>query len=258
MHLYFNKRFVKDIGSAAKTIYYLKKIQIIHPSWRLRYKIKCRSTENELSNWLGYSEMKINQPIAIIAREQFSAFGQNSRPWFSPKGGIWLSAAYPIFSKNFSSTTFSLSLAIKLCQMLRQENITVNLKWPNDIIFDSKKLIGFLPRVITRGKEVIYVRIGLGMNVLNKTPSEGISLAKVLRTKNISEYYWTAKILKAFHDSIVCNNKKEYVIQQANNFLNTSFLPKGYSPNEWKIKDVDSNGNLRIYNQTQEKVLTRF
>ena len=249
---------MKGIGSAAKTIYYLKKIQIIHPYWRLQYKIKCRSTENELSNWLGYSEMKINQPIAIIAKEQFAGFGQNSRSWFSPKGGIWLSAAYPIFSKKFLSETFSLSLAIKLCQMLRQENITVNLKWPNDIFFDSKKLIGFLPRVITRGKEVIYVRIGLGMNVLNKTPSEGISLAKVLRTKNISEYYWTAKILKAFHDSIDCNNKKEYVIQQANNFLTTSFLPKGYSPNEWKIKDVDSNGNLRIYNQTQEKVLTRF
>jgi len=46
-------------------------------------------------------------------------------------------------------------------------------------------LIGFLPRVIIRGKEIIYVRIGLGMNVLNYTPSEGISLSKVLQTKNI-------------------------------------------------------------------------
>jgi len=249
---------VKIIGSAAKTAYYLKKMQIIYPHWRLKYKIKCRSTENELSNWLGYSEMKRNQPIAIIAREQISGFGQNSRPWFSPKGGIWLSAAYPIFSQKFSSEIFSLSLAIKLCQMLRKENIKVNLKWPNDIFFDSKKLIGFLPRVLTRGKEIIYVRIGLGMNVLNKTPLEGISLAKVLRTKNISEYYWTAKILKAFHDSIDCNDRKEYVIQEANKFLTKRVLPKGFSPNEWKIKDVDSNGNLRIYNQTKEKVLTRF
>ena len=249
---------MKFIGPAAKTVYYLKKMQIIYPYWRLQYKIKCRSTENELSNWLGYSEMKRNQPIAIIAKEQFAGFGQNSRPWVSPKGGIWLSAAYPIFSKKFLSEIFSLSLGIKLCQMLRQENIKVNFKWPNDIFFDSKKLIGFLPRVITRGKEIRYVRIGLGMNVLNKTPSEGISLAKVLRTKNISEYYWTAKILKAFHDSIDCNDKKEYVIQEANNFLTKRFLPKGYSANEWKIKDVDSNGNLRIYNQIQEKVIKRF
>ena len=76
--------------------------------------------------------------------------------------------------------------------MLRQENINVFLKWPNDIFFGSKKLIGFLPRVITRGKEIIYVRIGLGMNILNYTPSEGISLSRVLQTKNINQYYWTA------------------------------------------------------------------
>jgi BirA family biotin operon repressor/biotin-[acetyl-CoA-carboxylase] ligase len=52
---------------------------------------------------LGYSEIKKNQPVAIIAREQFSGVGQNSKTWFSPKGGIWLSAAYPIFSKEFAS-----------------------------------------------------------------------------------------------------------------------------------------------------------
>ncbi len=249
---------MKVIGSAAKTVFYLKKIQGQYPSWRIKYKIKCKSTENELSNWLRYSEIKRNQPVAIIAREQFSGFGQNSKKWVSPKGGIWLSAAYPIFSKEFTSQIFSLSLGIKICEMLRQENINVFLKWPNDIFVDSKKLIGFLPRVITRGKEIIYVRIGLGMNLLNHTPSEGISLSKVLKTRNINQYYWTAKVLKAFHDSIECNNKKEYVIKTANNFLTKRFLPSGYCPNTWEIKDIDSNGNLIIQNETQKKLLKRF
>ena len=151
---------MKVIGSAAKTVFYLRKIQDQYPSWRLQYRIKCKSTENELTNWLGYYEIKRNQPVAIIAREQFSGLGQNSKTWVSPKGGIWLSAAYPIFSKEFTSQIFNLSLGIKICEMLRQENINVCLKWPNDIFFGSKKLIGFLPRVITRGKEIIYVRIG--------------------------------------------------------------------------------------------------
>ena len=142
--------------------------------------------------------------------------------------------------------------------MLRKENINVCLKWPNDIFFGSKKLIGFLPRVIIRGKEIIYVRIGLGMNVLNYTPSEGISLSKVLQTKNINQYYWTAKILKAFHESVECNNKKEYVIKSANNFLTKKFLPTGFCPHTWKIKDIDSNGNLRIENETQLKVIRGF
>ena len=92
---------MKVIGSASKTVFYLKKIQGQSPPWRLIFKIKCKSTENELTNFLGYSEIKKNQPVAIIAREQFSGVGQNSKTWVSPKGGIWLSAAYPIFFRKF-------------------------------------------------------------------------------------------------------------------------------------------------------------
>ena len=228
---------MKVIGSASKTVFYLKKIQGQYPTWRLLYKIKCKSTENELTNFLEYSEIKKNQPVAIIAREQVSGFGQNLKTWVSPKGGIWSSAAYPIFSKEFASQIFNLSLGIKICEMLRQENINVCLKWPNDIFFGSKKLIGFLPRVITRGKEITYVRIGLGMNVLNYTPLEGISLSKVLQTKNINQYYWTAKILKAFQDSVECNHKKEYVIKSANKYLTKRYLPSGFCAHKWKIKD---------------------
>ena len=96
------------------------------------------------------------------------------------------------------------------------------------------------------------------MNVFNYTPSEGISLSRVLKTKNINPYFWTAKVLKAFHDSVECNNKKEYVIKSANKFLTKKFLPSGFCPNTWKIKDIDSNGNLRIENETQMKVIRSF
>ena len=126
------------------------------------------------------------------------------------------------------------------------------------IFLGSKKLIGFLPRVITRGKEIIYVRIGLGMNGFKLHSIRRISLSKVLQTKNINQHYWTAKVLKAFNDSIECNKNKEYVIKSANKFLTKSFLPSGYCPHTWKIKDIDSNGNLRIENETQLKVIRRF
>ena len=249
---------MKVLGSAAKTSFYYKKIHGFYPNWKLKYKLKCKSTEHELTNLLNDFQIKPHNPIAIIAKEQFTGVGQHSRSWFSPRGGIWLSAAYPIFSKNFSSEIFSLSIAIKLCEMLNMESIKVDLKWPNDIFFNSKKLIGFLPRVITRGKEIIYVRIGIGMNFLNKTPLEGITLSEILKTKNICEYYWTAKILKTIHESVECNDRKEYIIKNANKYLTKKYLPRGYNSMDWAIKDVDNNGNLRIYNGIQEKILTRF
>ena len=61
------------------------------------------------------------------------------------------------------------------------------------------------------------------MNVLIYTPSVAILLSKVLQTKNINQHYWTAKILKAFYDSIESNKEKEYVIKSANKFLTKSF-----------------------------------
>ena len=142
--------------------------------------------------------------------------------------------------------------------MLNKESIKVNLKWPNDIFYDSKKLIGFLPRVITRGKEITYVRIGFGMNFLNKTPSEGISLSEILNTKKMCKYYWTAKILKSIYDSVECNHRKEYIIENANKYLTKKYLPRGFDSNHWNIKEIDKNGNLRIYNKNEEKVLKRF
>ena len=249
---------MKVLGSAARTIHYYKKIQGYCPNWNLQYKLKCKSSEYELSNWLQDSQIKRYKPRAIVVKEQFAGIGQNSRIWFSPRGGIWLSAAYPIFSSEFSSELFSISFAVKLCEMLNLESIKVDLKWPNDIFFDSKKLIGFLPRVISRGKEIIYVRIGFGMNLLNKTPLEGIALSEIINTKNICENYWTAKILKAIHDSVECNARKAYIIESANKYLTKKYLPRGYHSKDWIIKDVDHNGNLRIYNKTKEKVITRF
>ena len=48
------------------------------------------------------------------------------------------------------------------------------------------------------------------------------------------------------------------MIKSANKFLNKSFFPSGSCPITWKIKDIDSNGNLRIENETQLKVIRRF
>ena len=59
-------------------------------------------------------------------------------------------------------------------------------------------------------------------------------------------------------DAVECNKKKEYVIKSANKFLTKSFLPSGYCPDSWKIKDIDSNGNLRIESETQLKIIRRF
>ena len=61
---------MKVLGHVAKTAFYFKKIQGVCPNWKLQYKLKCKSTEYELTDWLQDSPIRRCQPKAIIAKEQ--------------------------------------------------------------------------------------------------------------------------------------------------------------------------------------------
>lgn len=244
---------MKIIGASARTSFYYKKDSKQFPNWRLIYKSHCKSTEYELSKYLSSNAIKQNMPIAIISKEQIAGIGQHGRKWISPRGGIWLSAAYPVFSNKFKSEIFPLSIAQGLCEMFYEESIEVTLKWPNDILYGTQKLIGFLPKLVSRGNEILYTRIGIGMNLNNKTPLEGISLAQILNKKSLCEHYWTSKILKSICNSIKSNHNKEHIIKESNKFLNRKCLPKGYELGDWKIKNIDLDGKLILINNHKEK-----
>ena len=245
---------MKINGSAAKTSFFYKKKKECATNWKLIYKCKCASTEYELDKYLKYNNLR-NIPIAIFSRSQSSGFGRNNREWSAPVGGIWLSAAYPIKSKKFNPEIFSISIAYKLCEMLSKESIKVNLKWPNDIFYGSRKLIGFLPKVITRGDQINYVRVGLGMNLKNKSPFPGISLSKIINKKNLCESYWSSKILHAINEAIYINNNRDLIIRGANNFLNKTKLPKEYVHQKWIINNIDSRGGLVISKDKNQKII---
>ena len=245
---------MKIIGSSAKTSFFYKNGLNNSPNWKLIYKYKCSSTEIELNKYLKKNELKKSHPIAIFSRKQAQGVGQNGRKWISPQGGIWLSAAYPIFSKDFSTDIFPVSIAFFLCEMLYGKSVEVKIKWPNDIFYGSKKLIGFLPKLITRGNEVIYARIGIGMNLNNVTPDEGISLSNILSNRNLSESYWSSKILKVLNKAILHNQNKKHIIYGANKFLNKECLPSGYD-NNWIINEIDEMGSLRISNLNNQKTI---
>jgi len=248
---------VKVVGSSAKTSFFYKNGLNNYPNWKLIYKYKCSSTEIELNKYLKKNNLKKLHPIAILSRKQSQGVGQNGRKWISPQGGVWLSAAYPVFSKDFSTEIFPVSIAFFLCEMLYRKSIEVKIKWPNDIFYGSKKLIGFLPKLITRGNEVLYAKIGIGMNLNNFTPEEGISLSTVLNRKNLSESYWASQILKVFNKAIFYNKNEDQIVYGANKFLNKELLPRGYE-NNWRINRIDKMGRLTIFNDNNQKTINHI
>ena len=48
---------------------------------------------------------------------------------------------------------------------LNSNNLKFSVKWPNDILLNGKKLAGILTESSTREKDIIYVVVGIGLNV---------------------------------------------------------------------------------------------
>ncbi|GAH61143.1 unnamed protein product, partial [marine sediment metagenome] len=87
----------------------------------------------------------INEGTLIIAERQSAGKGRLGREWFSPAGGIWFSIIlYPQISPSYISritlmTAVAAVKAIKICTQIKSQ-----IKWPNDILINEKKVCGIL------------------------------------------------------------------------------------------------------------------
>ena len=89
-------------------------------SWQLRRLPVCASTEIELDRWLERRQASglSLQRLAVTARRQRFGHGQQGRPWLSPAGGLWLSAAMPWAGALPGTASLGLAVAVGLAQQL--------------------------------------------------------------------------------------------------------------------------------------------
>lgn len=111
---------------------------------------------------------------AIAARVQDAGRGTRSRPWHSPEGGLWLSvvcrprAAMPVEGL---SVRVGLAVAAALESALEGLQL-IQVKWPNDLMLDDRKLGGILCEARWQGDTLTWIAVGIGLNVCNDLPAE--------------------------------------------------------------------------------------
>lgn len=76
-----------------------------------------------------------------------------------------------------------LAVAVGLALQLEDLGLNVQIKWPNDLLVDGRKLAGLLPRLRIRGGRIRWARLGLGLNGSNRVPPGAISVAEALGRK---------------------------------------------------------------------------
>ncbi len=100
----------------------------------------------------------------IIADEQTGGRGRLKRAWLTPKGNIALSVIlYPDLSY-LPSLIMLASLAV-IHSIEAVTGLKSQVKWPNDVLINGKKVCGILIESDVRGNTVNYIIIGIGINV---------------------------------------------------------------------------------------------
>lgn len=127
--------------------------------------------------------------LCIVADEQTAGRGRLGRQWISPTGaGIYFSV---VLRPNFDQSVWPLitlmaSIAVQET-LLQACELQTDIKWPNDILHDEKKLCGILAETVetSAGRAVI---VGIGINLTNASfPSELEGVATSVAAASNSE-----------------------------------------------------------------------
>jgi len=118
----------------------------------------------------------VTEGTMVIAGEQTAGKGRIGRFWSSPKGCIALSIILYPKPAYLPSLIMVSSLAvihtIKCVTGLRSQ-----IKWPNDVLINGKKVCGILIESGVQGSESNYAIVGIGINVnLEATCLDEVSL----------------------------------------------------------------------------------
>lgn len=128
--------------------------------------------------------------LLIVANEQIGGYGRYQRAWYSPIGGLYFSLLINLEDKEIFSLFDIVFFIIKNIVISLEDLFGLEkrfqIKWPNDIYYQDRKLAGILAE-----KYNLSLILGCGINLNNdKFPKEiinAISLKEILK-REISSY----------------------------------------------------------------------
>ncbi len=100
----------------------------------------------------------------VVAESQESGRGRLERSFFCPKGGIWFSVILrPDFLPQ-EAPKCTLLAAVAVASAMEKNGWKAGIKWPNDIIYEGRKLVGILTEMSAEMDRINYIVIGTGIN----------------------------------------------------------------------------------------------
>jgi BirA family transcriptional regulator, biotin operon repressor / biotin---[acetyl-CoA-carboxylase] ligase len=131
----------------------------------LRYLASTGSTNDLALAWAteGAPDLSV-----IFADEQTTGRGRKGRKWHTPAGAALAVSLVlrPDEDEKLHVAHFSGLGALAVCDALEKAGLEPQIKWPNDVLANRRKVAGVLAEAVWTGEDVDSIIVGIGVNVL--------------------------------------------------------------------------------------------
>lgn len=133
----------------------------------------------------------------LVANSQTAGRGRRGRIWESPdEKNIYMTVFLKPEIAIEKAPMLTLVMAHSAAKILRDVfDLDVQIKWPNDLVLNNKKICGILTEMSVKQGQIEYVVVGVGMNVGNKTFPEELQQSATSLWLETGEKFSRAKII---------------------------------------------------------------
>ena len=203
----------------------------------------------------------VSDGTVVVAEQQSGGKGRLGRSFFSPKSKSILCSIIlrPKFLPN-EAAKCTLMAAVAVSNAMLRFNLKPEIKWPNDILYDGRKVVGILTEISAEMSKINHIVVGIGVNVnINRDefPLELQNIASSIsemKGENISRVEFFRAMLEEFDKLYIESNESGFknILNQWREHNITlgkkiRVIPAG-SDNEFNAiaEDIDSEGALIV------------
>ncbi len=123
------------------------------------------TSTNDVVDKLGRDGVK--EGVVVFAESQTKGRGRLGRNWVSARGkGLWFSVLLRPPLPPQAATQITVASATAMARALRGvAGLRVEIKWPNDILLNGRKLCGILTEMTAELDKINFMVLGIGVNV---------------------------------------------------------------------------------------------
>lgn len=126
-------------------------------------------------------ESDVEEGLVVWADRQVAGRGRHGRAWASPPGGLYVSAV--LSPREADAWVLGLLMGMPVVRALRHFGVFAGLKYPNDVVYQERKIAGILSDGVHRNDRY-FVIVGVGVNTnvdLSRLPPEVQATATTLK-----------------------------------------------------------------------------